>query len=38
MTKDFYDAVYRESHVSGCDGGPAGMQDHTRMLWNRAVE
>ena len=38
MTKDFYDAVYQENHASGYDGGPAGMQDRTRMLWNRTVE
>lgn len=35
MTKHFYDNVYLDSHAFGYDGGPKGMPDRTRMLWER---
>lgn len=35
MTKHFYDNVYLEGHAFGYDGGPKGMPNRTRMLWER---
>lgn len=33
MTKEFYDAVYKEGHPSGYDGGEEGMPHRTQNLY-----